>query len=426
MRHSPLVSLAGLLLSVGCQSSGPERPAALAVGYVGPATLNLRKEIPLDAPVVATVKHGEKLEVIRRRRVFLQVRTAKGQVGWTNERLLLSAREMADLQRLFEQAKRLPPQGAASTYDLLNVHTNPARLSPSFLQVKPGEKIEVLLHRVTPRTAPPRAPLIPPAPKRVKKAARKAPEPKYPPPPLPRPPAPPANWEQLSKTPAGLVPSGDEGGPKPAPVPLDDWTLIRTKGGEAGWALSSRLYMAIPDEVAQYAEGHRITSYFPLADVQDEGQVRHAWLWTTISASLQSYDFDSFRVFIWSLRRHRYETAFIARNVKGYYPVLVHPVALSLSARVRGTPTTVTYPGFSVCVENDDGQRYRRSYAFITNVVRFASERPCEAAPGLDLERPAGAAEPEVADGEQPGPPAASFFARLKARAAAIVRRFRR
>src|SRR5579885_2179562 len=169
MRHSPLVSLAGLLLSVGCQSSGPERPAALAVGYVGPATLNLRKEIPLDAPVVATVKHGEKLEVIRRRRVFLQVRTAKGQVGWTNERLLLSAREMADLQRLFEQAKRLPPQGAASTYDLLNVHTNPARLSPSFLQVKPGEKIEVLLHRVTPRTAPPRAPLIPPAPKRVKR-----------------------------------------------------------------------------------------------------------------------------------------------------------------------------------------------------------------------------------------------------------------
>src|SRR5579885_2497648 len=91
MRHSPLVSLAGLLLSVGCQSSGPERPAALAVGYVGPATLNLRKEIPLDAPVVATVKHGEKLEVMRRRRVFLQVRTAKGQVGWTNERLLLSA-----------------------------------------------------------------------------------------------------------------------------------------------------------------------------------------------------------------------------------------------------------------------------------------------------------------------------------------------
>src|SRR5579885_2274698 len=215
MRHSPLVSLAGLLLSVGCQSSGPERPAALAVGYVGPATLNLRKEIPLDAPVVATVKHGEKLEVIRRRRVFLQVRTAKGQVGWTNERLLLSAREMADLQRLFEQAKRLPPQGAASTYDLLNVHTNPARLSPSFLQVKPGEKIEVLLHRVTPRTAPPRAPLIPPAPKRVKKAARKAPEPKYPPPPLPRPPAPPANWEQLSKTPAGLVPSVMKAAPSP-------------------------------------------------------------------------------------------------------------------------------------------------------------------------------------------------------------------
>ena len=73
--------------------------------------------------------------------------------------------------------------------------------------------------------------------------------------------------------------------------------------------------MAIPDDVAQYAEGHRITSYFALSDVRDGDAVKHNWLWTTIASGDHPYDFDSFRVFTWSLRRHRYETAYIQRNV---------------------------------------------------------------------------------------------------------------
>lgn len=413
-----------VVLWIGCGGGGPERPAALAVGYVGPATLNLRKEIPLESPVVATVKHGERLEIIRRRRVFLQVRTSKGAEGWTNERLLLSAQEMEDLRRLFEQARKLPSQGIASTYDTLNVHTDAARLSPSFLQVKPGEKMEVVMHRVAPRTAPPRPSLIPPTPKKLKKTAQKKTEPKYPPLALPNPPGLPPNWRDLSKTPS-LTASGEAAdGAKPAPIAMDDWSLIRTQGGQAGWVLTSRLQMAIPDEVAQYAEGRRITSYFPLAEIQDEGQVKRVWLWTTISAGLQSYDFDSFRVFIWNVRRHRYETAYIERNVTGYFPVKVHPVTLYMSARVKGTPTSTTYPGFSVCLQKEDGQRYRRSYAFITNVVRFAGERPCEAA-GQDRE-PAESAEEASAAGQtpEPGKPAGTFFGRLKARFGATMHRW--
>ena len=38
------------------------------------------------------------------------------------------------------------------------------------------------------------------------------------------------------------------------------WTLVRNKQGLAGWALQGRLIAAIPDEVAQYSEGARITS----------------------------------------------------------------------------------------------------------------------------------------------------------------------
>jgi hypothetical protein len=105
-----------------------------------------------------------------------------------------------------------------------------------------------------------------------------------------------------------------------------------------------------------------------LNDVRDVAEVKHNWLWTTVEQSLEPYDFDSYRVFVWSLRRHRYETGYIQRRVKGYFPVLAEA------------------PGFSVCLENKDGQFARRMYSFTNNLVRPAGTKPCQA---QGLERPA-------------------------------------
>src|SRR3954463_16108772 len=122
----------------------------------------------------------------------------------------------------------------------------------------------------------------------------------------------------------------------PVPVSMDDWSLIRNKDGESGWGLTRRLVMAIPDEVAQYAEGRRISSYLPLGETRDGDLVKQSWLWTTSERGLEPHDFDSFRVFIWSLRRHRYETAHIERNLTGFFPVLTHPVAAPKSLGAGG------------------------------------------------------------------------------------------
>ena len=43
---------------------------------------------------------------------------------------------------------------------------------------------------------------------------------------------------------------------------MEDCNLVRSKEGRTGWVLTRALRMAIPYEVAQYAEGHRITAYF--------------------------------------------------------------------------------------------------------------------------------------------------------------------
>jgi hypothetical protein len=343
-----------------------------------------------------TVRHGDRLEIIQRRRRFLKVRNAAGREGWTEEHYLLSPQEIARLKSFSESVKSMPSQGAATTYDSVGVHSEPARMSPSFLTIKEGEKFDVIAREVAPRKTLQRPPLVKPP---VKRASAKKPPAKRKAdalPPLPAPPPPPADWVELSGAQSGaetLKPAA------PAePEPVDDWTLIRIASGESGWILSRRLTMSIPDEVAQYAEGRRITSYFRLGEVRDKDidSVKPTWLWTTVEESLQPYDFDSFRIFVWSLRHHRYETSFIQRRVRGYFPVLAKA------------------GGFSVCLERDDGTRYRRSYAFAGYQVRPAGDTACEVrkleiAPESQQSRLA----PAPPEGLVPAP---SLYARVKDR----------
>lgn len=389
MRYLLLSLLLLSLVIAGCDA-GANRAPSIGVAYAGPTTLPLRQEINLRSATVATARHGERLDIIQQRRRFVKVRTAKGQEGWTDERLLLTPEDVAHLKRFNEQARTLPSQGAATTYDAMNVHTEPSRYSPSFIQLKQGDKFDVLRHELAPRKAPPRKPLVRPAPK-PETFRKPAKQPKVPPPPTPPPPGPPPDWLSLSKT--DLPPDTDK---EPEPEPVDDWSLIRTASGESGWVFTRRLFMGIPDEVAQYAEGRRITSYFPLGDVRDGDQVKKIWLWTTIEQSLLPYDFDSYRVFVWSLRHHRYETAYIQRRVKGYFPTLVEP------------------PGFSVCVEQSDGTRIRKVYSLVGTAVRPAGEKPCQV---QEMEKPAEsrALVAESRTGE-PGAASPSLYERMKSR----------
>jgi uncharacterized protein YgiM (DUF1202 family) len=366
---------AALLLLCGC-SKGPPRAQPVGEAFVGPATLKIRSDIPLQSSIVTTVKHGDRLEILSTRRRFLRVRTPSGAEGWTDERQLLAAGDMASLRALSAHAAKLPAQGVATSYAPLNIHTQPVISSPSFLQLKENEKFDVLQSLVLPRSEAPRKSLIPPSAKKLKTLPKKEPKkaPKVPPPPMPKPPPPPADWLELSKTEREEADAEQLPPQKLAPR-TDGWSLIRTPAGQSGWVLTRLISMAIPDEVAQYAEGKRIVSYFPLGQIQDDEQKKNIWLWTTTADSKQPWDFDSFRVFVWSLRRHRYETGYIERNLKGYAPVRLKEVEMTSKSGVS------KYPGFSICMEKKDGQRVRREYALLGVAIRFAGDHPCEAPP---------------------------------------------
>jgi hypothetical protein len=399
MSRSLMVLATSLLLVV---SACEESHVSLGQAYVAPATLRLRGELSTKSNSVAEVKHGDHLEILDVQRRMVKVRTDKGVEGWVDSLQLLNPDQMAALKQRRQEEAKLPSEGSATAYEVLNIHVDPERQSPAFAQIPEGGSVTILGHKVEPKVS---AALRPPslivakAPslsrKQRKEQQKRSVSLRPPQPPAPKPPA---NWLALSaeridqetpkvtpvvvqaKTPPAKAPAAK-------PVVLEDWTLVRTKHNEIGWVLSRNLLMSVPDEVAQYAEGKQITAFFDLGQVNDaEKGVKHNWLWTTAAHALP-YDFDSWRVFLWNTRKHRYETSFRKRDLEGYFPVHVEPPD-------PGSPLRT----FEIIDKDDDGKMRRRTYTFDGHLVHLANTedyhagngpgKPAESAPATDKAKP--------------------------------------
>jgi uncharacterized protein YgiM (DUF1202 family) len=357
-----------LLVSVGCT----QPREVLGHAYVAPASLNVRSRLALKSSAVVTLKHGELVGIVDVQRRMVKVRTASGLEGWVDSLSLLSLDQMNQLRRDRKAALQLPSEGSATAFEKMNVHIAPSRTAAAFTQIPEGGSMSILGRKVTPKiSGPARGPaLIFERPQFANRRQRKEQVTKLSSrvPPKPKPPKPPANWLELSAEridgsestkdrAAGTQKKAEtaklDQQPPAKPVVMDDWTLVRTKTNEVGWVLTRNLLISIPDEVAQYAEGKHITSFFDLGAVQDEEKgVKHNWLWTTGSLLLP-YDFDSWRVFLWNRRRHRYETSYRQHGVEGYFPVHVDPADAHAVTR-----------SFQLVMKDDNGKFIRNSYVF--------------------------------------------------------------
>ncbi len=362
IRLLPVFCLVGLLLPLTSCKKEKEGPVYRVIGeaFAGPNQLSIRQDLSLRSPVVAQVEHAAKLEVLDRRRRFVQVRTKDQKIGWVDMRLLISAKQMDQLEAMAARYAKAPSMGVASVFDVLNVHIEPSRYSPTFLQVGEKEKVEIIGHRVVERKPYTGEGLdieVDPEPKKPARKPRKKKEPAITPPPPPPAPTLPFNYAELSRTPKAEEPEEAETASKKGAAPvapavmMDDLTLIRTKSGKVGWVLTNALFLEVPDEVAQYAEGKRITSYFPMGDVMSEGEIKKNWLWTTQSVKYAPFEFDGLRLFTYNAKRKRYETAYRERDLRGYFPILTKDVG---GGRWE----------FQTVVEGEGGKLVQRSYAF--------------------------------------------------------------
>lgn len=376
---SPHAVVLALSFLAGCGTQETRSPRrVIARAFAGEKRIDLRKDLTVRAEVVETAVFGEPLDILQWKRRYALVRTVSGKEGWLDGRVLVRTQDMDALKQIAKDFRDTTAMGQAKVYEVLNIHTSPNRSSPSFEKLPPEELVDVLGHRVALRVAY-RGPLQPvkaTKTKRTKKTDED--EPKVPPPPAPRTPGLPADWKELSRSaPEEVATNTGKRQVKNAmlltkvrPADIgpryDDWTLVRTKAGGIGWALSSALAMALPDDVAQYANRNRITSYFPMGEVVDseKGRKQH-FLWTTMSRRAQPFQFDSFRVLVFNTRRHRYETVHWEKELTGYLPIRVMDPS-------DGAPV------FNLVLEDGDGTFWRRRYIFEGNRVKFLDQARVE------------------------------------------------
>jgi len=123
------------------------------------------------------------------------------------------------------------------------------------------------------------------------------------------------------------------------------------------------VYADLPLDVAQYAGGNRIQAALLLDSVQDAEKGEKGQYLVLLSENRDGipYDFNQIRVFTWNLKRHRYETGYLRRNVIGHFPATVSKENFEREGEM---------PVFTVRLAEKDGSIVTLKYRIIGNIVR--------------------------------------------------------
>jgi hypothetical protein len=313
------------------------------VVYVSARQMYLHDRVAPVSNRVAQVTNGQKLEVLEHGRRFLKVKTEKNEIGWLEERAVIDSKAYETFNQLAKRHKDDPVVATGVLRDDLYLHIFPGRETDHFYLLPGNTKIQLLARTSVPKTAPAgwgtNKPTVPtPAGKSPAPAASKTQPAAKPPSPAGAPPvagkAPGQSAANVSgKVPGqvpGKAPGQVAGQPEaPPPIPLEDWWLVRDAQGRTGWLLASRMDVDVPDEIGTYAEGQRIVGAYVLTKIMDpEASTPNHEVpeYVTVLTPPKwglPFDFDQVRVFTWSVRRHRYETAFRVHPIQGYLPLKV-------------------------------------------------------------------------------------------------------
>ncbi|WP_109487701.1 SH3 domain-containing protein [Occallatibacter savannae] len=331
--------------------------------YVAARQMYLHDRVAAVSNRVGEVSNGQPLEVLEHGRRFLRVKTDKNEIGWIEERAVIDAGEYKAFQDLADQHKKDFVVATGTLRDDAYLHVSPGRNTDRFYLLPESDKLQLLVRasvpKVAPGTPPPAKKTPPPAPASTKSPASPSAE------------APPEK------------PIKDEDETRPAEpqpeIPMEDWWLIRDAQGRVGWLTSGRIDVDVPDEVGQYAEGQRIVGAYILMKVTDpEADVPNHQVPEYVTAmspprSGLPFDFDQIRVFTWSVKRHRYETAFRIRPIQGFLPVKVssQPTAAGtepvFSFQIAGTPDISIDPNTGIA---KPASLRTITYAMRDNMVR--------------------------------------------------------
>lgn len=357
-----LFLLVSVFFAAGCKHLRKDKREMV---YVAARQMYLKDRVAAVSNRVGEVSNGQPLEVLEHGRRFLKVKTDKNEIGWIEERAVIDAGEYKAFQDLADQHQKDFVVATGTLRDDAYLHVSPGRSTDRFYLLPENDKLQLLVRASVPRVAQGT-----PAP--VKKTATPtavAPTKSQ---------APSAAKAEVDK--AAKDDEDESKTPEPQPeVPMEDWWLIRDAQGRVGWLGAGRVDVDVPDEVGQYAEGQRIVGAYVLmkvtdsqADVPDHQVPEYVTAMSPPRSGLP-FDFDQIRVFTWSVKRHRYETAFRIRPIQGYLPVKVstQPTANGtepvFSFQIASTPDVAIDPNTGIA---KPANLRTITYAMRDNMVR--------------------------------------------------------
>ena len=300
------------LLSGGCKRL--DKAVAPTEVYVTAKQAFLRDRVAAVSNRTGEVSNGDKLTVIGRQRRFLHVRTPSGTEGWIEEKLTADQGIADQFDALKAQHIHDGSVAGAVTRDEVYLHLSPGRETIHFYRLPENEPLTLIERATVAKT---------PSPGAAAAASSTPPAAK-----LPVRESGTAHVREAAEAAQAQAAAG------PPPPVMEDWWLARDSKGNTGWIYAKMIDVSEPDALARYAEGQRIVGAYVLAYVDDPGSnivsngqpVTHIPEYVTVLSPFKAglpYDFDQVRVFIWNIKKHRYETAFREHNIAGYLPVSI-------------------------------------------------------------------------------------------------------
>ena len=319
----------------------------LETAYAGSRTVTLFSTSAQVREAVTTVNFGDRLEVLQRFQNQVKVRTAAGVVGWIEENDLLSADLWETLKDLEAKSAAMPVVARGHTRVLSNLHIEPGRDSPRVRQLNKDIPLDLMARQ--PELVVPAAVSNPGSESADEAPAAEGRKSK----------------DGKSKGKADAKPEANSDA-KPEPK-KEDWWLVRAHMSDqtilAGWLLGRFAELDVPAPLPDYATsaGMRVVAWTELNHVTSTAgkSLPQYLLLGTHGPEGQPCDFTALRVYTWGKQKERYETAFVASNVCGKFPIL--------KSQAAGPEGDLTFN----FLDYSNGSPERRTYQMHQTIVRL-------------------------------------------------------
>jgi hypothetical protein len=270
----PMKLLFALLLFLLLTSCAPKPEPVLDEGMVIAKNASLRLKNSSTSRTLRVLDIGDKVDVIEHQDNWYRVRYGSDVEGWMEESTVVTNEMKNRITKLVAESQNLEPQNTAVTRQDANLRLEPGRSTAIIRRLESGTKVEVLDRVTKPR------------------------------------------------------PGSD--------TSHDMWIKVRAKPTEVGWLLAGSLEFDIPSEIAQYSEDYIYAAVKMINRVQDPlaGQITWYVIGERKPTTDANIDFQGVRVFTWNMKKHRYETAFRTKSMRGVYPLEVGQDGVNPTFRV--------------------------------------------------------------------------------------------